>query len=59
MNDNSIEVEPLDVAALSPDDVASLGDCALGHAVRRRLALGSAEDNPEARDLIAAFESHV
>jgi hypothetical protein len=59
MSDDLIDSGALDVATLSDDHVAALGDSALGHAVRRMLALGDASRGPAAVDPIAAHDSHV
>ncbi len=59
MNDDLADVGTLDVTGLPADDVAALGDSALGHAVRRLLALGPASRDPNAADLFAVHDSHV
>ena len=59
MNDDLIDVGALDVTELHHGEVAALGDSALGHAVRRVVALGPASRDPNATDLIAVHDSHV
>lgn len=59
MSDDLIDLNVLNVATLSDDDVAALGDSALGHAVRRVLTLGVAGRGAGAADPIAAHDSHV
>lgn len=50
---------PLDVSALSGADLILLGDSALGHAVRRALALSRGGQDPDSVDTIAAHDSHI
>lgn len=59
MSNASIDIDTLDVAKLSPAAVTTLGDSALGHAVRRMLECGAVGADPAAPAPIAAHESHV
>ena len=59
MSDGIIDIDALGVTGLSPCDIAGLGDSALGHAVRRLLALRNAGCDADAADTIAAHDSHV
>lgn len=59
LSDDLIDIDGIDVAALSSGDLAALGDSALGHAVRQLLALGATGRAPSADDPIAAHDSHV
>lgn len=59
MHDDAIDVACLDVTGLPDDDVAMLGDTALGFAVRRRLVATDAGPDSAEGDPIAVHDSHV
>jgi hypothetical protein len=59
MGDNPAATRPLDVASVSPESLAALGDSALGHALRRILALGTPGTGCGEPDAIAAHDSHL
>ena len=58
MKDDLGAIPALDASALSPGDMAALGDSALGHAVRRAR---EPYDSPQDRsaDAVAAHDSHI
>lgn len=58
--DNPVAIDPLDVMPLPHrDGLAALGDSALGHAVRRALALGPLGAGYSEPDVIAVHDSHL
>jgi hypothetical protein len=57
--DNPVAIDPLDVMSLPHDGLATLGDSALGHAVRRALALGPLGAGYSEPDAIAVHDSHL
>lgn len=58
MSDDVVDIATIDVTELSEGDLKALANSVLGHALRRRLAVGVDQDN-SAPDHIAAHESHV
>lgn len=59
MTDTSIDLDTLDVATLPSAAITTLGDSALGHAVRRALERDDMRSDNTALDPIAAHDSHV
>jgi hypothetical protein len=57
MDDGAYDGGVLDLTAVSRRDLADLGDSALGHALRRALAMSHGD--PDNSDTIAAHDSHV
>jgi FXSXX-COOH protein len=58
MSDDVVGKAVIDVSELSDGDLEALPNSVLGHALRRRLAVGVGQDY-SAPDPIAAHESHV
>jgi hypothetical protein len=59
MGENTADVPFFDIGNLSAQDVEAFGASALGHAVRRALAVGIGSPSCQNEDPIAAHESHV
>jgi hypothetical protein len=59
MGDNPVATRPLDAASVTRESLADLGGSALGHALRRILALGPPGTGYGEPDAIAAHDSHL
>ena len=59
MTDDLSDTAAFDAGAIGTSAIASLGDSALGHAIRRAQALHDPSPDARVADPIAAHDSHV